>query len=530
MGVARNEASRWGRLLVSFSFAVCCFTNTWVQLAQGDRVYHFHLAPFPAIAVPVLALQAAIAGAMLVAWELCRRTGLVRSRWLHYAFLLACLPALGIAAVALSQAAPFNLGPVVGHWWFWPVVFVLASPVFAFAVLRPLRATRMLRGFFLYASPAAALIVIQGLRLGALAYPASAFEDGRLAERLPATSGPRVVWIVFDELSQNVAFPYRPAGLKLPNFDQMRAGGFYAAAAAPPSTSTELSLPALTLGEAVTESRIAGPSRLMIRTASRTQLVSWGSVPNVFDRARRMAVNSAVVGWFHPYGRLLNRSLVDCYWANISLVPGTDEPAAPQPLLRSMAHRVRLQATVVPLLGHFALFSPRPLDTAEHGRRFLELLRHARELVADPSIGLVLIHLPVPHPPGFYDRALGALSTRIGMSYLDNLALADRTIADLGQAAATAGLAGRTVLIVSADHGWRPNWRTEPGWTAEDEAAFDHRDNIGVPFLVRFPGDSPAAYDQPFNTVITAPLILDILSGRLTTSRQLPNWIAQDGG
>lgn len=518
--------SGWRRLLICVSLAVCCFANTWVVLTQRSTCYHAHLAPFAAVALPVLCLQAAIAAVLLAGWQFCRWTGLVRSRWLHYAFLAACLVPLGIGAVGLFQAAPFRLAGVVRSRLFWPAVLLLALPLLAFTLLRPFKASRILRGFFLYMCPAVALILFQGLRLGALRYPSSTFLDGPLALRLPSAAGPRVIWIIFDEMSQNQAFTHRPAGLALPHLDEMRAHGFYGTAASAPGASTETSLPALTIGEIVTTARIAGPAQYMLRTASRAAPFSWSSAENVFDRARGLGVNSALVGWFHPYGRLLNRSLESCYWANVPFLPGVEEPEAPLPLLCAMAQRAFRQLSVVPLVGHFEPFSPRRLDAAERGRRFLTLARHARQVVADSSIRLALIHLPVPHPPGFYDRVRGELSTRASSTYLDNLALADRTLGDLYRAIESAGLAGRTIVVVSADHGWRRGWHAEPGWTAEEEAAFGHRNNMGVPFLVRFPVDETAVvYDRPFNTVLTARLILDALAGRLTASAQLPQWI-----
>ena len=518
--------SGWRRLLVCVSVAVCCFANTWVQLTQSGTCYHAHLYPFSAVALPVLCLQAVIAAVLLAAWQFCRWSGLVRSRWLHYAFLVACLVPLGIAAVGLLQAAPFRLAGVVGSRLFWPAVLLLALPLLAFALVRPFSASRIVRGLFLYMCPVLALVVFQGLRLGALRYPPSAFQDGPLAPRLPTSTGPRVIWVIFDEMSQNQAFTYRPAGLALPHLDEMRSHGFYGTAAAAPGGSTEASMPALTIGEVVTAFRIAGPAQYMLRTASRTAPFSWSSAQNVFDQARGLGANSALVGWFHPYGRLLNRSLVSCYWANVPFLPGAEEPEAPLPLIWAMGRRPLRQLSVVPLVGHFELFSPRHLDAAERGQRFLSLVRHACQVVADPTIRLALLHLPVPHPPGFYDRVRGELSTRASSTYIDNLALADRTLGDLYRAIGSAGLAGRTIVLVSADHGWRRGWRAGPDWTAEEEAAFGHRNNMGVPFLVRFPVDEPAVvYNRPFNTVLTARLILDALAGRLTGSAQLSEWI-----
>ena len=140
-----------------------------------------------------------------------------------------------------------------------------------------------------------------------------------------------------------------------------------------------------------------------------------------------------------------------------------------------------------------------------------------------------MIHLPVPHPPGFYDRRRGVLSTRVSSTYVDNVALADRTLGELRHAIESSGLSSRTVVIVSADHGWRPGWRSEPGWTAEEEAAFGHRDNMGVPFLVQFPADASAVvYDRPLHTLITGRLILDTLAGRVTASSQIPAWVSSD--
>ena len=62
---------------------------------------------------------------------------------------------------------------------------------------------------------------------------------------LPRTTAPRVrvVWILFDELSQAVAFNQRPPGLALPNLDRLRDESFHADAAESPADSTLVSFP-----------------------------------------------------------------------------------------------------------------------------------------------------------------------------------------------------------------------------------------------------------------------------------------------
>ena len=75
-----------------------------------------------------------------------------------------------------------------------------------------------MRSMFLYSCPVLILVLIQAASGTLLKYPRSAYADGALAAPLkvqPATDV-RVVWIIFDELSQTIAFGSRPPGVELP--------------------------------------------------------------------------------------------------------------------------------------------------------------------------------------------------------------------------------------------------------------------------------------------------------------------------
>jgi arylsulfatase A-like enzyme len=198
------------------------------------------------------------------------------------------------------------------------------------------------------------------------------------------------------------------------------------------------------------------------------------------------------------------------------LVPGIEEPFEPQTLAAGMWERVRLQWVAMPLVGHLPGVAPGRYSREQKIARFRDLEKRAREMVADPRIGLALIHLPVPHPPAIYDRVRGAFSAENAGSYIDNVALADRTLGGLRQSMEAAGLWDRTTVIVSADHGWRTAmWRGSPEWTAEDESA-SHQGTMGVPFLVKLPGQTTSlVYDARFETVVTRRLIGGILSGKV---------------
>ena len=154
--------------------------------------------------------------------------------------------------------------------------------------------------------------------------------------------------------------------------------------------------------------------------------------------------------------------------------------------------------------------------------RFLYLKSHALEIAADPAIGLALVHLPVPHPPAIFDRSTGRITTARGPGYVDNLALADRTLGELREAMERAGVWDRTAVLVSADHGWRAwLWRGSPWWNSDD-GRMPNGDVFGVPFLLKLPGQTSAiGCGAKFNTLVTRDLITRILCETLTRPDQI---------
>ncbi len=518
------------RIFVCLAFATWCFLNTWVGYAQGRIAYFTRYDPLRAVAWPVLCCELVLALGMWLFWELCIRLQWRRLRILHIAFLLASLVPLGIAAVALLSASPVDLAPLVRNRIFWPAALFIAIAPIAFAILRPIAASRAMRSIFLYSWPVLALVYIQAARATLLRYPSASYSDAAPAPRLAGPPPPvRVIWIIFDELSQTIAFGNRPAGLSLPNFDRLRNESIYATAAQSPANMTEVSMPALILGRMVAESIPDGPRDLQLRMPGGSGTIAWNSVSNVFDQARDLGLNTAVVGWAHPYGRVLNRSLTESYWIAGWMTSGMEETFERQPLPQAMWYRVKLQVAALPLLGHFPGMFPGIYPRQEKATRFLYLMDRAREVVSDPAIGLALIHLPIPHPPAIYSRAKGAITAVGSIGYLDSVQQADGTLGSLRRAIENAGLEDRTAILVSADHGWRTNlWRGTAEWTPDEEAA-SHQDTSGVPFLLKLPGQtSGTVYASPFNTVITRRLLVDVLEGRLNTAAEFPDFIARE--
>ncbi len=515
------------RFLICLAFATFCFFDTWVEYAEGSVAYFARWDPITAVVIPILGLEIIIALTMLGLWELCRARKLDRGAPFHFLFLLVCLVPLGIVAVALLRVVPFHLTVWIRSRFFWPAAMTVAIVPLCAVYLRPRTASLLIRNILLFSWPVLILVLVQAARGTLLKYPRTAYGDRPLAA--PFDTGPapiRVIWIVFDELSQTIAFGNRPADLDLPNFDRLKGGSLWATSAESPAAYTDISMPSLILGQQLLDVRPRGPDDLTLVTQSGSQPLEWRSARNVFDTARDLRVNTALVGWSHPYGRLLNHSLTKCYWTAGWLLAGVEERFKPQSLLEAMGDRVRLQFSALPLAGHLPGAFPGIYHRQEKLERFLWLRGHALEIVSDPTIGLALIHLPVPHPPAIFNRKEDVLTTRGHIGYIDSVALADRTLGLLRASMEQAGIWDRTAVIVSADHGWRTYiWRGGAEWTPDEELA-SHQDTSGVPFLVKLPRQtSGVVYNQRFNTVITRQIITEVLKGQLTDPNQLAEFI-----
>lgn len=519
------------RFLICLAFATWCFADTWVEYAEGGVAYFARQDPIRAVVIPIVCLEVILTLGMFGCWEFCRRRRVGRALLLQFLFLAICLAPLGIASVAALRALPFNITAVVRNPLFWPAVLAGAVAPLIFICRRVRSATRLVQSVLLYSWPVLILILVQAARGTLVKYPHRAYSDGALAASYGSSPARiRVIWIIFDELSQTIAFGNRPPGLELPNLDRLKRDSFYGSSAVAPADSTEISMPSLILGQQVIEARPEGPGVLRVRTTSGNQTLAWSSMPNLFDRARELGFNTALVGWFHPYGRLLNHSLTQCYWTAGWLNAGVEEPTNPQPLVSAIGDRLRLQLAALPLAGHLPAISPLVNLRRQKIEQFSWLRDHAVQIVSDPAIGLALIHVPIPHPPAIYTRTGGRFTAEGRIGYLDSVALVDQTLGQLRRALEQAGLWDRTAVLLSADHGWRTyHWRGNPEWNVEEEAA-SHEDTAGVPFLLKLPGQtSGMVFDQRFNTIVTRQLITGILSGQLTDAATIPGFIERHG-
>lgn len=333
----------------------------------------------------------------------------------------------------------------------------------------------------------------------------------------------RVVWIIFDEMDYFAAFDRKNREVPLPEFARLQGQSLVATNAYPPADSTMLSLPALVTGRMVIRAKPIHSSELMLNFEGSNDYASWSAEPNVFQRAREAGVRTALVGWYHPYKRIIGDQLDRCS------VYDADAVSLSVSMLLNVnraLERTFLKEQSMPLAGLLAKWSRQ-----RHIEAYVDSLEEGKRLAANPEFGLVFIHLAVPHPPGIYNRESAAFDYEGESSYFDNLALADRTLGDIRRAMEEAGLWDGSIVLASSDHWWRPAiWQSLHVWTAEDnrfalpEGQLDYR----VPFLLKMPGQTTQLdYHTRFNTVHSQELLLDILRGELNEAEAVKRSLDQ---
>jgi len=485
--------------LACLSLSTLCFSHARSEiLLRGDWDFYNRM-PLGAPALVALVLNIAVltAAGFLGVRAIRRVRGPAWRRLAAVAAAATLLISLNFARI--THETVDRSTEMVGR----PGLLALVVLVLAASLARPHPALRVIRGLALVASPLAVVTLGQALWMF---LEVAAGPVWRLVDPAPLTqtapSLRRVVWLVFEELDQRLTFEARPIGLELPELDRLRRESLYADAARPPAGATEVSMPALITGRPVVAVAPMSPNDLTLTFAD-GKTARWSAYPNVLARARALGYDTALIGWHLPYPRVLGGSLGFADWK-----PSVaSEQARGDTLGQALQNQL---GSLVPPANVRRLLP----------RRFAELADLAIRTATDRRFGLVLLHLPVPQPPGIYDRATGRLTawnfTGEGGGYVDNLALADRMVGELRRALDRARLGDRTWLVVSSNRWWRAS--------KQYDGQADHR----VPFLARPPdGGRPAHLEVAFNTLGTHDLILAILRGSISDTRDAAAWLAR---
>jgi hypothetical protein len=486
--------------IVALSLANVCLVSAWFPLLYDQDKGYFNKAVITR--AELLALGTNVFGFALLAWLIMRLMSHISSRIPRTVsdLLLVALLILPIdfCRRMIFHVPEYRIVALVMRPIVWPAIAsFLALLVWQHRIFRRLAAVLLL-----IVSPLALMVMarIALLCLGIERLRQHTTEPILQPLIAVQTNQPRVVWAIFDETDERLAFDRRPPRVSLPEFDALRAVALCATNAFPPAGSTLLSIPALTLGRQVSDVVVKDASDVSMKFVDTGQNTSWRQEPSVFSSARQLGFNCAIVGWFHPYGRIFGRDVSYANWHPMQ----SFEPAPAQRFSSALVEQLSC-------LG--GPFYARQL--------FADLCRassdEAISVVTNSNYALVFLHLPPPHRPGVYLPDKDAFTCR-GMDkvtgYFNNLALADRILGKMRKAMIETGQWDKTWFILSADHSWRQS------------TLYDNQRDLRVPFLVKAPAqNSTLTYSGQINTVLTRNLIMAILKGELHNEHDAVRWI-----
>jgi hypothetical protein len=506
--------------VLAVTLAVFYFYGIWVQVLAANFVYHESRDPNPLLGALLVSVLAGATGLALLA-SLRRAAPFRRWPWtfrLPYLWFFALVVLYMLTKIGEPRLlARARLVPA----------FLLVVAATAWLPLRPEwlgRVTRVISVLLLMASPFC-LVVFGQLGWQAWRNTQRDFTQETISARADSGPTPRAVIVVLDELDQRLLFDQRPAGLALPEFDRLRTTSLMAIDAVPPDRFTERAMLGVLTGQPIAEDRVEDYDRIAIRTRTGGPWLAFASLPTIFHDARRLRLNAAVAGWYNPYCRLLRGVLSYCYVGTrplLSLGVSTAKPFLTnviQPWLRLLLPLNRFRFV--------------PLHTEEQERAlqaddYRDLLSVSDRLLRDRGLNVLLLHFNVPHPPAFFDRRTGEIRPRFAASYLDNLALADRTLGHVRRVLEAEGLWDETALVVMGDHGWRAEmWSRSAHWTEEDQANRPAGEDPRTALLIKLPGQRrPAVFTAPTTTAKVRPLLEAVLQGKVQSPEDAGAWLA----
>jgi len=253
-----------------------------------------------------------------------------------------------------------------------------------------------------------------------------------------------------------------------------------------------ISLPALLTGRLISAAEGRGDSELKVKYAGENEWRDFRNGDNVVTEMLRAGKKVAVIGWFHPYDRILpvSPNLTAKSWGY---------PAFQGFRCSNVVSAVAAQYGFLALL-HYGRMVTRDL--------YIDMHAAALAAVADPSIDFVFCHYGIPHLPGIYDAAEDRLSIALKSNtsgYYCNLALVDRCLGDILSGVDKAGLHDSTAFVLTSDH-W---WRSAP-WVEKGRG-------YRVPLIIRLKESGAVTQvDTALCTTSVRAIVTDLLDGKCT--------------
>lgn len=516
-----NDLRRWAFAL---SLANLCYLRSWMELLTFTPANTFYMkeAPKPPqyfglmLAVGLTALVVGSFGG----WVHSRRSKTRAWVWrgLILALLLIVANQLRLVASTMAPALyPWLRQPVLSRIGWSGVAMVLAVGgivanwlVWKHAKVVSGFGARLL--FLLW--PLAPLFFVQGIYccLRPLELNAALTDGTKNGAGAAQARAGRVVWVIFDEWDYRLTFEAKRGGPGLPHLEKLKAEAMFARGIRGLANDTRECVPSMLAGRVLKDLQPQDEASATVLDAIAQRTVPLKSLETVFGRLTKAGYRTAVVGWYLPYCRLWGNSIQDCQWWQTDSERSAQQGEVWQVLTNQLRQRVETG-----VLSPFGISS-----AAENaGKTLDQMLGSLDGKLADGRIDLVYAHLPLPHPPFFYDPDTGARNkgNRYEGGYWDHLVLLDETVGRIRSRLERAGLWDSTALVLTSDHHYR------------NSRALDGVGDERVPLLVRLPGVGKAAgvtVDQRKTNLLVGALVEKLVKTELKTPKDVADWIERE--
>ena len=325
---------------------------------------------------------------------------------------------------------------------------------------------------------------------------------------------PKVVWIVFDELSYDQLFEHRAHDLTLPNFDALYKESDVYTDVQAAGYKTFKVLPSLVTGKLIDDVKYQFSNKQIVHYADANRWSQLTGSETIFQDARRAGWRTAVVGWYNPYCGVYGDALDHCYWTyedplGIDTLQGTSFWANAKRPLKEIATQMYSPDLAVAQICDFGV--------VQRVKSYQELMQHTQDVLGNDQADFIFLHLPVPHPPAIWDRLNDQFDTTCGNSYVDNLALADRALGKVMAMLRQSPRWNDTTVVVQGDHSWRVKlWQGMPGWTEEDDQASRDKFDPRPALLIHNASQTQPVIDgRPLSLLFAHDALEDVLQGKV---------------
>ena len=344
---------------------------------------------------------------------------------------------------------------------------------------------------------------------------------------VPAKKG-RILWIIFDELSYQQVYERRFRGLTLPAFDELAAEANVLTQTVPAGIFTDIVLPSLMSGRRIDVVRSTAGGALWTQDPQSGRWQAFDSHDTVFADALRNGYGTAVAGWYVPYCRILPAVLDRCFWSYD--IPIKNRMSSQKgilgnmlaPFLYAVSGTGWMPQRWLPEFPRLQAFQTYGAEM--HIADYESISSAAEAALRNQSAGFVLLHFPVPHLGGIYNRTTGQFTTGAS-TYLDNLALADRCLARLRRVLEETGQWDSSIIVVMGDHSWRTKQMVPDSAALESEEMEASQGGKYDPrpvYVVKLAGQRMGAHvDTPFSAVHTRMLLDALMREDIRTPEDL---------